>query len=169
MKASDFAFIEPHERFERGWNRLQQGIEIGVAVVVCAGLAGLFGSGPVSSYSGRFQSIPVRLTYERLLRRTVQSEVVLNIDGPIGKPTLGGSVVEVTLPTVFTHHFDVVSTSPRSLTMRADAEGVTYTFELGPAHKGEIIFTAKPRSPGLVDASIIVDGARQPLRQFVYP
>ncbi len=169
MKASDFAFVEPHERFERGWNRLQQGIEVGVAVIVCAGLAGVFGGGPLSTYTGRFHSVPVGITYQRLLRRTVQTRLVLRLVGPVGRPAPGGGVVEVRLPTAFTDHFDVVSTSPRSLTMRAEVDGVTYAFALGPAREGEIVFNAKPRSSGLIDATITVDGAGEVLRQFVYP
>ena len=169
MKPTDFAFVEPHERFERGWNRLQLCTEIGVTIIVCAGLVGVFGSGPISSFRGRFKGIPVTLTYERLLRRTVQSEIVLAIDGPLGRPTAEGSVVDVTLPSAFTHLFDVVTTSPRSLTMRADADGVTYAFALGPARRGEIVFAAKPRSSGFIDATVTVDGTKAALRQFVFP
>ena len=178
MKPSDFAFVEPHERFERGWNRLQQSIEVGVAVIVAAGLVGVFGSGPISSVSGRFPGVPVTMTYERLMRRTVQSKVVFAIHGPVGRAATGvsetnaadgGSIVDVTLPNAFTHHFEVVSTSPRSVLMRADAAGVTYVFALGPAHEGEIVFSVKPQSSGLGDASVAVAGHGEALRQFVFP
>ena len=160
----EFADVAPHQGFESGWNRLQTAVEILVAVIVGAGLLGLLGTGPLSSARATLRGEPATITYQRILRRTVQAQMVIDLTRPVPTGTL-----EFELPNSFLDQVDVVSTSPRSSAMRAEADGITYVFDLGAARTGRIIFSVKPESFGLMNSTIRVLGTQTVLRQFVFP
>jgi hypothetical protein len=164
MSDVDFADVTPHQRFERGWNRLQTIIEIIVALIVFAGLLGLFGDGPLSTARTRFKDQPITIDYDRMLRRTVQSEMTIALTRPIASPTL-----TIELPNSFLRGMDIVSTSPRSSAMRAETDGVSYVFDLGDAREGEIILSMKPRLFGPLRSTIKALGSDITLDQFVFP
>ena len=60
--------IEANQGFERVWSRAQIGLQGLIAIAVVAGLAGLFGDGWFSTTTRAFPSMPLSVTYERLLR-----------------------------------------------------------------------------------------------------
>ena len=164
MAEQRFADLKSSQRFERGWNGLQTLVEILVCVVVFAALAGLFGTGPLSSRMVRFDKAPLTMSYERIQRRTVQSEIQLVTTAPLGSDSL-----EVEIPNQLTKDIDIVSTSPRSVSMRAEAGGIVYVFALGTARLGTITFSIKPRKPGLIDSVVKAGAGEAQLRQIVLP
>ena len=159
-----FADVDPNQRYEAGWNRLQTAIETLVGLIVLAGLLGLFGTGPLSSAEIDVADQPLVVTYERIMRRTVEVQLTIKITRP-----LAVHQVSVKLPDAFVQTMDVVNTSPRSSSMRAERDGVTYTFDLGPDGMGDLVFSTKPRSAGFTRSSIEVLGARVPLNLLVFP
>ena len=163
MNESSYALVKTNERFERGWNRLQRTIEIMTTAVVIAGLAGLFGTGPLSS---AVASLPatISISYERILRRTKQSDMTITLIRPASR-----SQIEIELPTRFLDEMDIVSTSPRSAATRAEADGVTYVFDLGAARRGQITFALKAKGLGAFTSSVRADGMQVDLHQFIWP
>lgn len=164
MSQPDFADVSPNQRFERGWNRLQNGIEIFVALIVVAGLLGLFGTGPLSSTETTVSGVPITIKYDRILRRTLQSELTLVVTKPIADHAL-----ETEIPNSFLQDVDIASTSPRSSAMRTETDGVVYVFDIGATHSGHIVFSLKPRTTGFMNSSMQVLGANVSLRQLVLP
>ena len=159
-----FADLDPSERFESGWNRLQTGVEVMVGLIVLAGLAGLLGNGPLSPRVETFGSMPLQMTYQRVLRRTAPSQIEIRTTAPLPDDQL-----EVELPNALATDMDVVATSPRSAAMRAERDGIVYTFALGVSRQGTITFTVKPRSAGLVRSVVKSGAAEAMLRQVVLP
>ncbi len=159
-----FADVDPNQRFETGWNRLQTATEALVGVIVFAGLLRSFGTGPLSSAEIDVAEQPLVVTYERIMRRTVQAQLTIKITRPVAVRQ-----VSVKLPDTFVQAMDVVNTSPRSSAMRAERDGVTYTFDLGPDGMGDLVFSTKPRSAGIMRSPIEVLGTRVPLSLLVFP
>ena len=159
-----FARVKTYPRFERGWNRLQMAIEILVALIVLSGLLGLFGTGPLSSATATGPNAGVGIDYERILRRTVETEMKIGF----GKPVLGPRL-NVLLPHAFLADMSVVSTSPRAAAMLMEKNGVTYVFEVGASGLGVITLSLKPKGVGLITSPFVVQGEPIVLHQFIFP
>ena len=164
MSEPRFADLHSSQTFERGWNGLQSVIEIFVVLVVLAGLLGLLGTGPLSSQKVQFDKLPLTMSYERIVRRTVQSELQIKTTAP-----LPGEALEIEIPNQLTEMIDVVSTSPRSIRMRAEPDGIVYVFELGAARLGTITFSIKPRKAGLINSVVRSGAAKASLGELVLP
>lgn len=162
MDDGPFAQVKTNPRFELGWNRLQTAIEIFVGLVVAAGLLGLFGTGLISATKVAAPG-GITIRYDRILRRTVQTEATIDF------ARSGGDQLTVEIPSSFVREMDIVSTSPRSATMKVTSDGVAYVFDTGNAPRGEITLSMKPRSFGLFDSRFRVGGTAVALRQLVWP
>ena len=159
-----FASVKTFPRFERGWNRLQLAIEILVALIMLSGLLGLFGTGPLSSATATGPKAAVEIDYERLLRRTVETEMKISF----GKPILGPRL-SVLLPHAFLADMSVVSTSPRAAAMLMEENGVTYVFDVGASGLGMITLSLKPKGFGMITSPFVVQGESIVLHQFIFP
>ena len=164
MTKPAYAQVKTSQRFELGWNRLQTFIEIFVTIVVVAGLAGAFGSGPLSAATTTVPGRSIDIAYDRVQRRTVQSDVTITFKGALPRNQLA-----VELPTTFQREMDIVSTSPRSSEMRVSSRGVVYLFTTGDSDKGEITLSMKPKKPGFFVSQFFVDSSAVTLRQLVWP
>ena len=164
MTNKPFATLESSEGFESGWNRLQTAIEILVAVIIVAALSGLLGTGPLSSGRLLFTGKPLEVSYERILRKTVATQMTFKTTAP-----LETKEVEIELPNKLTDEIDVVGTSPRSTAMRAEADGIVYTFALGDAKLGTITFSVKPRVAGYIESVFRSGAATAAFRTLVLP
>lgn len=162
MPVEPFATVKTYPRFERGWNRLQVATEIVVALIVVAGLLGLFGTGPLSSGTQTRPSFGIR--YERIVRRTLQTQVIISLTKPARSPTF-----EVLMPNTFLADMSIASASPRASAMRVEPEGIAYVFDLGTAGTGEISFDLKPKGYGAVTSPFVVGGEPVVLHQFIFP
>lgn len=164
MSDPGFADVTVHPRFEFGWNKLQTIIEAGVTIIVIAGGLGIFGGGPFSQVSVEIPGSRDVLTYDRFARRTVKNGLTVDVREPAAQPW-----IDVTLPQSFLERNEITGTSPRSSRAVADGGGVTYRFDLGPGHTGEIVLFLKPGSFGWTKAQTDIDGSRVVLNQFVWP
>ena len=63
----------------------------------------------------------------------------------------------------------MVTTSPRSSAMRAEADAIVYTFDLGAARLGTVTFSVKARTPGYIDAAVRSGDAQASFREIVLP
>ena len=159
-----FAAVKTYPRFELGWNRLQALTEVVVAIVVAAGLLGLFGTGPLSSATAEGANKAIGITYERILRRTVQTELRIALHRPTAGPT-----VEVLMPDAFLNDMSIASSSPRASAMRVAPHGITYVFDVGPEGTGHITFDLKPKGYGAITSPFVVAGEPIVLHQFIFP
>lgn len=159
-----FAKVKTYPGFESGWNRLQTITEIVVAFIVAAGLIGLFGTGPLSSAKAQGPNGDFGISYERILRRTVESKLKISLIKPVTGPT-----VEVLLPDAFLNDMTIASASPRASAMRLDPRGITYVFDVGPAGTGQITFDLKPKGYGPIASPFVVAGEPIVLHQFIFP
>ena len=164
MSEPAYAQVKTSQPFELGWNRLQSIIEIFVAVIVVTGLVGVFGSGPLSTAQTNVPGRSIAVQYQRIERRTVQSDVTVTFAGALPRNQLA-----VELPTSFQREMDIISTSPRSSEMRVSSRGVVYLFATGDADKGEITLSMKPKTAGLFVSQFFLDGSAVTLRQLVWP
>ena len=127
-------------------------------------LSSLLGNGPLSPRVETFGSMPLQMTYQRVLRRTAPSQIEIRTTAPLPDDQL-----EVELPNALATDMDVVATSPRAAALRAERDGLVYTFALGASRQGTITFTVKPRSAGLVRSVVKSGAAEGMLRQVVLP
>lgn len=162
MPEEPFATVKTYPRFELGWNRLQLSIEVLVAVVVAAGLLGLFGTGPLSSATQVRPGFAV--AYQRIVRRTLQTELTISLTKPAR-----GSTFEVLMPKSFLADMSIASASPRASAMRVEPNGIAYVFDVGTAGTGEISFDLKPKGYGAITSPFLVGGEPVVLHQFIFP
>lgn len=156
--------IEPNTGFEAWWSRAQTILQGLIALIVVAGLAGLFGQGWLSKVTQAFPSAPLEVTYERLLRANAPTEMTIAVTRPLAEETL-----RVELGSDLLDHASIGSTQPRAVSVDATPHGVTYTFRLGPERQGTILFKMAPRVVGPIQAKLSAQGADLTLPLFIYP
>ncbi|MDR7035987.1 hypothetical protein J2X36_000723 [Methylobacterium sp. BE186] len=156
--------IEPNPGFERHWSRAQSVLQSLIALVVVAGLAGLFGQGWLSRMTRTFPTQPLTVTYERLLRANAPAEMKVSATQP-----LPGDMLRVEIGADLLDHVSINATQPRAASVDATPDGVTYTFRLGPERQGSVLFKLAPSRVGRVDGSISAQGERLSLPLFIYP
>lgn len=156
--------IEANQGFERVWSRAQTGLQGLIAIAVVAGLAGLFGDGWFSTMTRAFPSVPLSVTYERLLRANAPADLSLAING-----RLPGDTLELGVGSELLDRGSIGSTQPGAADVTTTAQGVTYTIRLGPDHSGHVMMKLSVRKPGAVDMVLTANGDRLVLPLFVYP
>ena len=164
MTEAPYAQVKTNPTFEKGWNRLQVAIEIATTAIVVAALLGLLGTGPLSRTSTGVAGRPIDIVYDRILRRTLASDMVIDL-----REATGRSKAEIEMPTALLDVMDIVTTSPRASSMRSEADGIVYAFDLGAAETGRITISMKPKAFGLVTSDFVVGGTRIALRQLILP
>jgi hypothetical protein len=159
-KRDDDLTIDRPERFLRHERAIQK---IGVVVLTLfavAGLAGVFGNGPLAKASVTSGGATVR--FERFARQTFRTELDISVDG-VNAPT-----VAVTLPRTFLDRVDMLDLRPPDALKRMDS-GVA-TFEV-PAHNGSasLVLHYEPKTYGVLEADVSVGGAQPArVRQIVF-
>lgn len=161
---AEFADVTPHRQFEYRWNQLQAAIEMTVAVIVLLALTGLLGTGPLSSASSSAHGDALVVSYDRFMRRTVQSKVVFRLNRPAS-----GTTLTILVPNSFLDRASVQGMEPRAITERADQDGISYSFDLGSMRKGRVAIDVKPSSPAYYAATFRVDGTPVTIRQIIWP
>jgi hypothetical protein len=142
-------------RFRRGWVVQRVGWAA-MVVLVAAGVAGFFGSGPASA--GRAGAPRLDVEYERFLRLDRPTELAFRVDG--GGPT------ELWLAEDYVHELKIEAISPEPRAVRAGRGRVVFEFDLsGPTN---VVFHVRPREVGWLAGQAGV-GAPLELRHFVYP
>jgi hypothetical protein len=144
-------------RRERGARRIGTGV---LSVFVIAGVAGVFGSGPLSRT--RVQDGSVTLQFERFTRQTFRTQLDISIDG------LTGVSQEIRIPRAFLRRIDMLEMRPADSLKRLEED--VAIFEV-PVANGtvslELLYS--PNSFGVLQADIAagtVPSAR--VRQVVY-
>ncbi len=112
--------------FERRWNWFQTAVQSVIGLVIAAGLAGLFGDGPLAHAEQAVPDTPIVLGYDRFLRAGYPSRMRVGIARPLDAEHLA-----IDLNADFLERVSVTATQPPAEAADATPAGVTYRFRLG--------------------------------------
>jgi hypothetical protein len=150
----------------RTW-RIQRAGWVVFGIIVLAGLAGLFGGGPLSRAEAGSQASGLRVEYERFTRLQGSTELILHIDPRLARD----GELAVVLSGAALLDLEISSTLPPPNGTGIGPEAVILRFETA-AQPGEraIVLRAKPQRPGRVSFRVGVrDGPVHAVSLWVYP
>lgn len=139
----------------------------GMALIVVAALAGVFGSGPLTRTEVTDNPQTFRLLYDRFGR--YEGELVLQL--VLSPETTTSNRVTVEIDRTYWTGHAVEHITPEPLISSIGIDGFLYTFETNaPSTPSVIVFRLRPKSIGAMDGRIRVNNAG-PLRfhQFMFP
>jgi hypothetical protein len=154
--------VDSEAGFEDRWAKAKAVIFVVLGLLILAGLAGVFGRGPLSK--GEAHAGAARITWERFARANTPGKFEVELESPAAAQT-----VQVSLDRPLADGLKVNSTQPRAVTEQATANGVNYLFQLAADRRGRIAFSVEPSHMGPVRGSVDVDGMRTNLNLFVWP
>jgi hypothetical protein len=152
--------LDSSPRFETGWAHAKVVIIAILSLFILAGLAGVFGRGPLSRGSASFAG--GRVEWERFARRQTPGELSVTF-----QPAPAASR-ELTLDRPFLDAFKVTAIEPRALSERATAAGADYRLPVG-ADGGRVTIAVEPSRAGLTRGSLRIDQARIPVTALIWP
>jgi hypothetical protein len=160
--------IGEDEGFERRWQIAQRIAWLFLAVFVIAGLAGVFGRGPISSIRAASASGLATVEYDRFAR--FEAPAVLKVSVDPHAATNGSVSVLVSGPVL--EALRIEQTSPRPLWVKAAPDGELFAFAAaGAGDRVSIRFGEEPRHTGHLTGRLQVDsrGGSVAISQIVYP
>lgn len=153
--------------FEQRWWRIQGIIWVILVLMLAAGVAGVFGHGPLSEAMVHAPGSQVQVHYDRLARRETPSMLTLQLD----KAALASGLVRIHLNRALLDRMQLKQIVPAPLAAEPLADGARFIFRTDPTNDSALLtFTENPSVPGFVEGEITVEGA-EPVRfrQFVFP
>lgn len=156
--------VRENEGFEKGWFTTTVIAVIVMAVAVLAALTGALGGGPLAEAKAEIPGAAVQARYERFVRTQTPSRLDIAFTGDLGR-----AEADVHLDKAFLATRDIKDMLPRPDATRVDADGVTYVFALGPAHRGQVSVWLMPNTAGPAAGTIAVNGHGTAIHQFIFP
>jgi hypothetical protein len=150
--------------FEDRWAKAKVVLVCLMTLFVLAGLAGVFGRGPVSRATAKTSESQALVTYERFAGRGTPGQMSLEFKQPNGPP-----LATLTLDPAVTDHMSITATQPRSSSESSSPAGATYGFQLGPDGLGKIVLSVQPFKAGPVRGALTINGERVPIQLMVWP
>jgi hypothetical protein len=152
---------------EKSHWRVQRVRKIAVVVTaaaIIAALAGLLGSGPISTTYGRNPANSLAVEYPRFLRMDAPFVMTVDAEAP---PS--GESLEVSFDVDYLRSFEVETISPDPANSRIGHGLTTYVFE-SQGGRSMIRFGMRPHTFGSVSGRMQTrDGEGIALRHFIYP
>ncbi|HYF62909.1 MAG TPA: hypothetical protein VD886_08865 [Herpetosiphonaceae bacterium] len=145
----------------RSWvvQRIAWGIMAAVAV---AGLAGVFGSGPVSQARAGAGGLSVE--YQSFARFQAATTLRVHLDAA----AIQDGTAAIRIDQAYLERFEIVDIIPEPAASSIDGAAVVYSFTIGGS--GDVVFNLKPeRIGGAVAAIGAASGETVRVEQFVYP
>jgi hypothetical protein len=134
-----------------------------LGLVVLAGLAGLFGNGPLSNRSLSNES--ATLKFERFVRRDADTRWELELHRLASSGT-----VDVTIDAPLGASFETVSIQPTPTSTSLSKGRWVYHFELRGEGENRVVFIVQPEHMGQHNGTITVSNAPAfSISQFAYP
>jgi hypothetical protein len=153
--------------FEQRWWRIQRTVWVILVLLLLAGLAGVFGHGPLSEATVHPPGSQLQVHYDRLARRETPSSLRLQLD----KNALASGRVCIHLNRALLDRMLLKQIVPAPLASEPLTDGASFIFRTDPTRDtATIVFIENPTMPGFVDGEVTVEGA-EPVRfrQFVFP
>jgi hypothetical protein len=152
--------IEENLRDQRIQWRVERAWWVVLGGLLAASVAGLFGSGALSSSETETPSARVR--YNRFLRNDGPS--TLRIDGPAAGP------LEIAISSGYLDAIAILEINPEPESTAFEDGFVVYTFEVSrPAERATVTFRFAPQEIGRLEVTVAVNGEAMKFNQFVYP
>jgi hypothetical protein len=152
--------LDRPEQFLKRERAIQNAGVMGLTLFAVAGLAGLFGNGPLAEATAASGNATIR--YERFTRQTFRTVLDISATG------VTTSTVSITLPRAFLDRVDMLELRPADTLTHMDA--TTATFEV-PADKGiaSLVLHYEAQHFGVLAADVRVGGAPPArVRQIVF-
>jgi len=132
-------------------------------LVLLASVAGLFGSGPVSTAEAAGGS-GLRVSYDRFLRDGSTNRLTILTE------TGASEVLEVLVSRAYLSGMRVDRVFPEPRRIEAAGDWVRCHFDVEPHTRAEIVIDLEPTRPGRTGASLRIEGGGSlSFWQFVYP
>jgi hypothetical protein len=150
----------------RTW-RMQRVGWLAFILVIVGALAGLFGSGPLSSTSAGTPAEGLRIEYERFARLNAPTTIVVRADHRLAR----GDEIGIVLSGDAVRAVELQSTTPPVDGASVSPDGVILRFR-ADKQPGELtlVLHASPRQAGRLSLRIgLVGGPTHSFRQWVYP
>jgi len=152
--------------FERRYHRLQRIIWVLIAAALLAGLAGVFGRGPLATTMRRSPDGTLRLTYERLARFRTPSAMSIEASGS----SLASGELRVRIPRQLLERLRVQRVVPEPTRVEAAAEEATFVFAIEPgAARARATFLQEPGAIGTASGTVVANQTPLPISVFVFP
>jgi hypothetical protein len=138
-----------------------------MALLLAAALAGLLGSGPVSTATTGAAGEPLRIEYDRFGH--YQSPTTLKLH--LAPRAVQGTRVRLWIARDYMQNLEVETIQPQPEHTQVSAERITYTFNApASSEPTTIIYRVQPNTFGTFEAHIGLED-RPPVRfsQFIYP
>ncbi len=136
-----------------------------MALFLIAGLAGVFGRGPLSRGEARHPDGLLAIEYERLARFHAPSELRVRL-----QPVPTAEDVYLSIPQSYLDGIMVKEIVPQPASARVDGETVVYRFLVEPETQSmEVLFRLKMETAGNLAGSVAAGNASLSFRQFVFP
>ncbi len=134
-----------------------------IALLVLAGVAGLFGSGPLSSTTRAADGLTVE--FDRFIRRGTPFTLKASIPVPPGTTR-----AELSLPRNYLGSLRVSSILPVPIQVVSGSDRTKFLFAVDPDSDLLVVdIHAEPTEAGVLDAELIAGDARVPFTQLVWP
>ncbi|HEX4893503.1 MAG TPA: hypothetical protein VFV47_09455 [Hyphomicrobiaceae bacterium] len=141
---------------------LQKAAWFAALAVVVAGLAGAFGSGPLSNAAKSDRGLT--LEYERFVRRAGETELAVSL------PAAPGVERRVAISSTYLNSVKIESVTPSPLAVRVLPNAVEFAFAAQPEVPAPVVFHLRIRRFGALEADFRDSSGRQVrLWQFAYP
>jgi len=155
--------IDQDLRYQRLEWRIERISWVLGALVLLAGVAGLFGSGPLSTAEAAGGS-GLRVSYDRFLRDGSTSRLTILTE------TGGSPVLEVLISRAYLSGMRVDRVFPEPRRIEAAGDWMRCHFDVEPRSRAEIVLDLEPTRPGGTGASLRIGGGGSvSFWQFVYP
>ena len=174
--------IDSDPNFEEKWSCIQKVARGIMVVLVLAGLAGVFGRGPLSKTTAEAQGVRLRVQYERFPR--FRTPATLEIDIPRQTSTqtqcsaLSGSSdapvqaqAQVQLTGDMMKKLSIEQVMPMPALTQPLPNGAIFTFNLPcQSNSAKVVFVQQAGAVGLASGEVALKGS-PPIQfnQFIYP
>ena len=154
------------EHFEQSWVKAEWVGHMVMFAFVAAGLAGVFGRGPLSHRTEKSAGSALAVDFEPIARSQAPTQVTLHIDNPTDSPEMdlfiGSNSVEP---------MGLQRIQPQPVAMKAVQDGITLTLAVPPhTHGAEVRLNFEPSALGENQLIAQLEG-HDPIRwsQFILP
>jgi hypothetical protein len=166
QRVGDLQVDQDLEYQRREWTAQRAGWVL-MGLVVLAGLAGVFGNGPVARGVVRNADGSLRLEYERLTRKSAPGQLKVHL----GPSFIVNDTVRLWIDRQSAETLDIQQITPEPASVDAGADQFVYSFTVADgAAPAKILIDVEPNRPGWHRGRMGVVGRESlTFAQFIYP